>query len=223
MGTRRGLQMSARSVGLLVLVSGLLLAACTLVQWGADGDVAKTVKPSENTSKETGVTYGFDTTEVDVAGVSHDPTVRVSGHLVGTTGKRELRVIVDDKEQVLATAGWHLPPVARTAPNGDIIACWSTLTGPEPGPEFAPAPADGVSTTCRFMRGGALGGPVLVPVDGSAWLSDIEVSGREARVVVHRTKNGVFGERAAGDGMYSARYLDMAFAKAELVKEIPAQ
>lgn len=161
------------------------------------------------------------TFEIPVA----DSTSVLQGVLADDKGRRELRWVdpATGEHEVLAEAGWNLPPAAKPA-HDSVMACFNSLPG-EPSALSdgdLPDPTQGVHLQCRRRTADGWSNPVRVGAHfKAAWLQEVLATdaGWDVRFYAD---DGWFGAPARpGHGTYSQLY-DAADGWADAVLVAPA-
>ena len=133
----------------------------------------------------------------------------LQGVLADDLGRRELRFVdaATGQAEVLAPAGWNLPPVASHAAAGtSVMACFNQLIG-RPSANTTgelPDPTQGVHLRCRARAdGGGWGEPFRIGRPfRAAWLQAVEADG-DGWTVRYYVDDGWFvGPAVRGHGVY---------------------
>lgn len=151
--------------------------------------------------------------EMDTVTAAFDFAVRgvegeaVRGTLADAAGRRALAWIhADGREEVLAKAGWHLPPVAAVDASGARAVCYNRLAE-----GIRPSAGGGVALHCRLDAGDGFGPEIRVASKvESAWLQDLTATDDGFRVRYHQAPAG---RLMPAPGEDSTRVVALTFAK----------
>ncbi len=173
--------------------------------------------------------FGLNTSErVITLAIEGDAQHRLEGVLTDPDGRRELRYVsTDGRFEVLAPAGWNLPPAAAVVRGGDTLTCFNALTG---RPSFntrgaMPDPTLGMELRCRLRSAGRWGSVMTVrtPTAGN-WVQ--RVVGRDDgafRVLFYGDDGWMLAPATSRHGVYDVTYAGGAWSAVNFVMPAPTE
>ncbi len=192
-------------------------------------DLGPAIAPQGLRPQGDGPLFSLDTTQpVITLAIEGDAQHLLQGVLTDAQGRRELRYVgADGRAEVIAPAGWNLPPAAAVVRGGDTMACFNVLLGP-PSSNTAgemPDPSLGVTLRCRLRTAQGWGAPSdLATVTRGAWVQ--RVVAREDggfRVLIYGDDGWLIAPPTAQHGIYDATFAEGRWSPVRFVMPAPQE
>lgn len=172
--------------------------------------------------------FSLDTTTptLEVA-IEGDMQHRLQGVLADALGRRALRYTLDaSRSELVADAGWNLPPAAAVRLGGDTMVCFNTLTGvPSSNTRGAmPDPTLGMEVRCR-LRTTAGWGPTetLATTTRGAWVQRVVATPEGFRVLLYGDEGWMLAPAGPQHGVYDATWTNGHWSDVRFVMAAPRE